>query len=51
LSKRITVVFDDDVLKKLRNVQAEKIKQSQSFVSFSSVITDLLKKSSKNGKF
>jgi len=51
LSKRITIVFDDDVMTKLRIVQAKKINQSQSFVSFSSIVTDLLKKSTKNWKF
>jgi len=51
VSKRITIVFDDNVMKKLRIIQAKNIKQSQSFVSFSSIIADLLKKPTKNWKF
>jgi len=50
LTKRITVVFEDEILKKLRILQGEKMAQSQSFVSFSSIVTDMLKKSSKNWK-
>ena len=43
VSKRITIVLDDDVIEKLRKIQAEKIKKSSKSISFSSVINDKLK--------
>jgi hypothetical protein len=42
MSKRITVVLDDGVIKKLHILQAKKIKKSSKSVSFSSVIYDIL---------
>jgi len=42
MSRRITVMLDDDVLKKLRVKQAMMIKKSVQTVSFSKVITDTL---------
>lgn len=44
MSNRITVMLDDDVIKKLRAIQAEKIKKSSGIVSFSSVIDEVLRK-------
>ncbi len=44
MSKRITVVLDDDNIKKLRTIQAKKIKESDKSVSFSRVINDVLRK-------
>ena len=46
MSKRITVVLDDNVLKKLRILQAKKIKKSNKSVSFSSMINDVLSEKS-----
>ncbi len=43
MSKRITVVFNDDVVKKARMVQSKLIMQSDSSVSFSFVTNMLLK--------
>lgn len=43
MGKRITIVLDDDILEKLRKIQADKIKKSSKSVSFSSVINDKLK--------
>ncbi len=48
MSKRITVVLEDDILKKLRIIQAKQIKDSSVSVSFSKVINETLKKSLKN---
>jgi len=44
MSKRITIVLDDDNIKKLRTIQAKKIKESDKSVSFSRVINDVLRK-------
>ena len=48
MSKRITAVLEDDILKKLRIIQAKQIKDSSVSVSFSKVINETLKKSLKN---
>jgi len=45
MPKRITVVLDDEILKKLRVKQATMIKKSSNSVSFSRVINDTLQKS------
>ncbi len=44
MSRRITIVLDDDNIKKLRTIQAKKIKESEKSVSFSRVINDVLRK-------
>ncbi len=44
---RITVVLDEDLVKKLREKQAKLIKESAKYVSFSSVISQTLRKSVK----
>ncbi len=44
MSKRITIILDDDNLKKLRLLQAKKIKESTKSVSFSRVINNVLHK-------
>jgi hypothetical protein len=48
MGKRVTVVIEDDILKKLRIIQAKQIKDSSASVSFSKVINETLKKSLKN---
>ena len=45
--RRITIMLDDGLLKKLRNKQAKLIKKSQGSVSLSKVITDYLSDSLK----
>ncbi len=40
--RRITIMLDDDLLKKLRNKQAKLIKKNQGSVSLSRVINDHL---------
>jgi len=42
--KRITIIIDLSIDKKLRLLQAKKIIQTQGSVSYSSVINDILKK-------
>lgn len=42
-SKRITIVMDDEVIQKLRQIQAQKIRETQSSVSFSQVLNNQLK--------
>jgi len=44
MSKRITVILDDDLLKKLHEIQAKKIKQSIKSVSFSRVLNQVVRK-------
>ena len=44
MAKRITVMLDDDNIKKLRALQAKKIKESTKSVSFSRVLNDVLRK-------
>jgi len=43
--RRVTVLLDDDVIKKLRLKQAQEIKKSKKSVSFSKIIIDTLKQS------
>ena len=47
MGKRITIVLDDDLLKKLREKQAKLIKESIKSVSFSSVVNQTLRKNIK----
>ena len=44
MSKRVTLLIDDDLYKKLRSKQATEIKKTATTVSFSKIITDILKK-------
>jgi len=44
MSKRITIVLDDDLVKKLRTIQSKKLSKSKQNVSFSSVINDELRR-------
>ena len=43
-AKRITIMVDDDLDKKLRLRQAKLIQQTQSSVSYSRVINDVVRK-------
>ncbi len=42
--KRVTVVLDEDNIKKLRVIQAKQIRESNKSISFSRVINDVLRK-------
>jgi len=44
MTKRVTIVLDDDIVKKLRTIQSKNIAKSKKSVSFSSVINDELGK-------
>ena len=47
MSRRVTIVLDDDLVKKLRIIQAKKLVKIENFVSFSRVINNELRKSIK----
>ena len=47
MAKIVTIVLDDDLVKKLKTIQAKKITKSKKSVSFSSVVNDELRKSLK----
>lgn len=47
MSKRITIIIDDDIDKKLRDIQAKMIKKEQSSYSFSRVLNETLRKALK----
>ena len=42
MAKRVTIVLDDDILKKLHEIQAKKIKETSSSVSLSAVLNECL---------
>jgi len=44
MKKRATVMLDDDIMKKLRILQAKKIKETGESVSFSEIINEMLEK-------
>ncbi len=44
MSKRITIVIDEDINKKLRLRQAKIIQQEQASYSYSRVVNDVLRK-------
>jgi predicted transcriptional regulator len=43
MSKRVTIILDDDLVKKLREIQSKLIKESTSSVSFSRVLNDVVR--------
>ncbi len=47
MNKRVTVVLDDEVVRKLHNIQSKMIKKEKSTYSFSRVINEILRKSLK----
>jgi hypothetical protein len=47
MSKRITIMIDDDIDKKIRMIQAKMIQNTSSSVSYSKVINEILEKSIK----
>ncbi len=44
MAKRITIILDDDLVKKLYEIQAKQIKKSKKSVSFSHVLNEVLRK-------
>lgn len=47
MAKRVTIMIDDDLDKKLRLRQAKMIQQEQSSYSYSRVLNDILRKNLK----
>jgi hypothetical protein len=47
MGKRVTVVLDDDLIKKLHEIQAKRIRESESSVSFSRVLNEQVRNSLK----
>jgi predicted transcriptional regulator len=47
MAKRVTIMLDDDLLKKLHDIQAKIIRESQESISFSHVLNKVLRKSLK----
>ena len=46
----VTVIIDDDVLQKLREIHAKKIQRTYRNISFSRVVNEILRKGLKNKK-
>lgn len=44
MAKRVTIVLQDDLVKKLREKQSKLIKESTKSVSFSSVVNEYVRK-------
>jgi len=47
MSKRITIVLDDDLVKKLTSIQAKNIVKSEKSISFSKTMNEELRKALK----
>ncbi|BDQ31191.1 hypothetical protein [Nitrosopumilus zosterae] len=47
MAKKVTISFDEDVIKKLRILQAKTIKNFSGHVSFSQIVNENLRKSLK----
>ena len=47
MAKRVTIMLDDDLARKLHEIQAKLIRESTQSVSFSAVINDTLRKNTK----
>jgi len=48
MAKRVTIMIDDDLDKKLRQIQAKLIQETSSSISYSQVINETIRKSIKN---
>ena len=44
VAKRITIMLDDDLVKKLHEIQAKQIKETSESVSFSGVLNEMIRK-------
>ena len=44
MGKRVTIILDDDLVKKVHDLQSKQIKDTSESVSFSRVINGLIKK-------
>ncbi len=48
MAKRVTIMLDEDLDKKIRNKQAKMIQETQSSYSFSNALNDVLRKGLKS---
>ena len=48
MTQRVTIVVNDELMIKLRNLQAKKLKETHEFVSFSKMLNELLLSGLKN---
>ena len=44
MARRVTIVMDEDIIKKLHERQARQIKESAKSISFSSVVNEVIRK-------
>lgn len=44
MSKPVTIMFDDDLYKKLRALQSKEIRKTYRSVSFSKILNDVIRK-------
>ena len=44
MAKRITIMLDDDLVKKLHEIQAKQIKETSESISFSAVLNETIRK-------
>ncbi|WP_420545735.1 hypothetical protein [Nitrosopumilus sp.] len=44
MARRVTIVMDEDIIKKLHERQARQIKESAKSISFSSVVNEAIRK-------
>jgi len=42
MAERITIMLNSDIAKKLRNLQAKKLRETSSSVSFSRIVNEIL---------
>ena len=47
MAKRVTIMLEDDLVKKLHEIQAKQIKETTKSVSFSAVLNETVRKSLK----
>ncbi len=50
MARIVTIVFDDELLKKLRNIQAKLVKTEKGSVSLSRVMNDVIREGLKKKK-
>ena len=44
MARRVTIIMDEDIIKKLHERQAKQIKESAKSISFSSVVNETIRK-------
>ncbi len=51
VAQRVTVMLDDDLAKKLRDLQAKKIRKTGKSVSFSEILNEFAKKGIEHSRY